>query len=508
MKKLVVLFFLILFSVKPAFAQGNTSAPHLVINFAMMNDLDWAAPESQWQHEMKPKIEDQIKTMRSTLCSNVQCPMPNAPILSWSTLMEYMNFPMDTPSADSVYAVKMRRILEVAEDLDFPVFVPLNGYQWWDQLPELYNWWDSDGTHTDPKFFARQKNPEEFKTRFIAGFDPDNQANVEWQSPRTPMKLGYRNWGGGGFRLAPPPNLLSDKFQNVQRARLKVILAEINKKKIQWEMVGKRDLFVGLSIGTEISLNASVTPADEFKPYGFNSIRTLKERMSSVQMTNDQLRSEALRQYLESTSQYVNRSGLEKEKIFTHVYGETDPVDSHYAPYADAAFNLYSLPGSSFYGHKDDPLASAQWNAMLTKYGHPQWGAIEYSDTPTASGLQRTLAHARIIDIYNWDSLQNNQAAKNTIKQVLASEVQIPNAKCQNPIVHVQLGTTARLGNPEMDRENLKHGIYVKFEEMNCGADTVRYSAPQIFYVPLPEVPDTTPAWVKWLLTTRVMLGR
>jgi hypothetical protein len=189
-----------------------------------------------------------------------------------------MNFPLDTPSTSSAYAVKMRRILAIAEELDFPVFVPLNGFQWWDELPELYNWWDSDGTQTDPKFFARQDDPEGFKARFIAGFDPDNKWNVEWSTPQTPMKLGYRNWGGGGFRLAPPPNLSRQSksalsHRTVQQERLRVILNEIKQKLEEWKTEGKEHLFVGLSIGTEISLNASITPADEFAPYGYRSIQ-------------------------------------------------------------------------------------------------------------------------------------------------------------------------------------------------------------------------------------------
>lgn len=483
--------------------------PHLVVNFAMMNDLDWAAPEDKWQAEIKPKVESQIKVMRTTLSTN---PQSLTPTLSWSTLMEYMNFPMDTPSDHSVYAIKMRRILEIAEELDFPVYVPLNGYQWWDQLPELYNWWDADGTRTDPKFFSRQKNPEEFKARFIAGYDPDNQENVEWQSERTPMKLGYRNWGGGGFRLAPPPNILSKKFQKVQQDRLRVILAEITKKQAEWEKEQKSYLFVGVSIGTEISLNASVTPADEFKPYGFKAIQTVKIQNLPTgqagskfkQMENDQLRTEALRQYLETTSQFVNRSGIPKEQIYTHVYGEADPSDSHYAPYAESAFNLYSNPGSSFYGHKDDPLASAQWRSMLTKYGNPDWGAIEYSDTPTATGLIKTLSHASLVDIYNWDSVQHNNTSRLAIQTALKTPIKLSDDSCQVIKVHVQPGLTARIGNPEVDGSNLKHGIYVKFTESDCGNRKKKYSQPEILYVPLPEVPDTTPRWVKWVLSFRM----
>lgn len=504
MKTILFALFIFLFLARPVFAQDVSSSPHLIINFAAMNDLDWGAREDVWQTEVKPKVESQIRSMRETLSHG---DMDHGPVLTWSTLMEYMNFSIDTPSENSVYAIKMRRILEIAEDLDFPVFVPLNGFQWWDQLPELYNWWDPDGTRTDPKFFARQKNPEEFKARFIAGFDPDNDRNVEWQSLRTPMKLGYRNWGGGGFRLAPPPNLLSRKYQSVQQSRLKVIIAEISKKQTLWKSQGKEYLFAGVSIGTEISLNASVTPADEFKPYGYRSMRDL-----GCEATGDSCRTIVLQRYLETTSQYVHRLGVPKADIYTHVYGEADSSDSHYAPYALSAFNLYSNPGSSFYGHKDDPLASPQWNAMIQNYKVRDWGAIEYSDTPTASGLIRTVQSAKLVDIYNWDSVQNNKSAVGAIKSALVTAIPVLNAKCQmSSILHIQSGPTAHIGNEEITvatTSALPPGVYSTFTESDCGNGKKIYSAPEIVFVPIPIPPDTTPAWVRWMITVVDMMPR
>ncbi len=501
MKKILVLLTFFFLCARPAFAQEQSAPPHLVINFAQMNELDWAASESVWQSEIKPKVIAEILQMKSSLTPATQS--DSTPVLSWSTLLEYMNFPMDTPSDQSVYAVKMRRILEIAEELNFPVYVPLNGYQWWDHLPELYNWWDEDGTKTDPNFFSRQKNPEEFKARFIAAFDPDNVKNVEWQSLRTPMKLGYRNWGGGGFRLAPPPNLLSPAFQRIQRDRLNVILAEITTKQTQWEKENKSHLFVGISIGTEISLNASITPADEFKPYGYRGMQDL-----GCQETPVSCRTQVLQKYLETTSQYVNRSGISKEKIYTHVYGETDPSDSHYALYAESAFNLYSNPGSSFYGHKDNPLGSAQWNAMIQKYNYPNWGAIEYSDTPTAAGLTRTLSQASLVDIYNWDSLQNNTTSKRAIVAALSTPMTTSTYSCQETKKHIQSGLTARLGNADVTAPERPHGIYVTFTESDCGRGKKIYSTPTVFYVPLPEAEDTTPKWVRWIIEVEKKLRK
>lgn len=391
----------------------------------------------------------------------------------------------------------MRRILDLAEEMDFPVFVPLNGFQWWDELPELYNWWDPDGTNTDPKFFARQDNPEEFKQRFIAGYDPDNKWNVEWQDPQTPMKLNYRNWGGGGFRLAPPPNLVKNpkvehSYRSVQAARLRAIVKEIVSKHTLWNASGKEHLLIGLSIGTEVSLNASVLPADEFKAYGFRSTADSgKSKTEVVQM------------YLEDNAYMVQRSGIPKHLIYTHVLGEQDPDDPHFGPYAAAAFNLYSNPGVSLYGYAEDPLSSKQWGAALKASGMPTWGAMEYTSSPTQKGLTATLSDAALVDIYNWDQIQGTPIVP-VIKNVLATTLP-PQTVCdsQDIVLHVQPGIKARLGAKEIvteDLESLPHGIYTWFTEKNCGEGRKEYSEPKVHYVPLPSPVDTTPAWVKFIL--------
>ncbi|MEP7166704.1 MAG: hypothetical protein ABI758_01845 [Candidatus Woesebacteria bacterium] len=486
MKKIFCIVLLLLCSFirpQPALA-AVASSPHLVINFSEMTLLDWTVPEEQWQTELRPKIEAQIKEMKAAVMSNQRS--PEGAILTWSTLMEYMNTPMDAPSEHSPYAIKMRRILEIAEDLDFPVFVPLNGFQWWDELPELYNWWDSDGTHTDPKFFARQKDPADFKRRFIAGYNPDNKWNVAWQDAQTPMKLNFRNWGGGGFVLAPPPNLTDNtkaplSYRKLQFERQRVIVQEIVKKHVQWKAEGKEYLFAGLTIGTEISLNASVTPKDEFKSYGGS------EKVAVVST------------YLETNAQFIMRSGIPKDLIYAHVLGEQEKNDPHYSGIAPAAFNLYSSPATSLYGFAENPLASSVWKNVIVQNGNPNWGAVEYTSSPTLSGLTTTFASAHIVDIYNWDQMKGTSSVQ-TVKTFLKAPVKTDNCEVKSSVIHTQRGLLAKLSNPDLNPGELGHGIYVRFTEDICANGNRKYSEPETFYIPLPSPVDTTPQWVKWFL--------
>lgn len=411
----------------PTYAYSIVDDPqYIVMNFSQMNELNWAAPENIWQSEIKPKILTELHELKAALPPGTQNRK-----LAWSTLEEYMNTPLDTPSEQSVYAIKMRRILEITEAENLPVFLPLNGFQWWDELPELYNWWDPDGTHTPNVFFTRQKT-RDFKERFIKGYNPDNKWNVEWQSFDTPMNLNWRNWGGGGFRLAPPPNLYPHTrtqltYRQVLESRLKIMLTELSKVLERWEKEGKTNLFVGISIGTEVSLNASVTSRDEFIPYGFRGIQDLLcpptnpscgtvNNWTDKQIQNARIK--VVQQYLDDLTKLTATYQIPKQRIYTHIWSESLPGETRYSDYSKAAFTLYSRPGMSFYKYGIDPLSHPLWASSLKNNGYPSWGAVEFSidkiESVWRNGLKATfnspIDQAKILVIYNWNEHKNTPA--------------------------------------------------------------------------------------------------
>lgn len=345
--------------------------------------------------------------------------------------MEYMNFPLDSPSEQSIYAIKMRRILELAEEQNLPIFIPLNGFQWWDELPELYNWWDPDGTHTPESFFARQKTPD-FKQRFIKGYNPENRWNVDWQNFTTPMQLNVRNWGGGGFRLAPPPNILRHTrtqltYRKVLEDRLSVILSVLAKKLDAWEKNGKGELFAGISLGTEISLNASVTNSDEFKPYGYRAVQDLlcsqldptcgtNKKFSPLLITK--ARQDALQSYLFDLSLLTRQAGIPKQRVYTHVWADIYSGSARYEKYGETAFTPFSRGGISLYGSATNPFALPQWLEAIKTQFYPAWGAVEYSTDKVYSawsqGMENTLnspiSAAKVVVIYNLREHRNTPA--------------------------------------------------------------------------------------------------
>lgn len=469
--------------------------------------------------------------------------------------MEYMNFPLDQPSSNSPYAIKMRRILEITDELELPIFIPLNGFQWWDQLPELYNWWDSDGTHTDSAFFARQKNPTEFKQRFIDGYHPDNKWNVEWQDAQTPMQLNYRNWGGGGFRLAPPPNLSSSAlrapipYPTLLKNRLRVILDEVTPFLNKWEKENRGHLFAGLSIGTEISLNASITSRDEFLPYGYRAIHDEGCKVNDKDCVT-KARQATINKFLVGTTRTVANLGIPKQRIYTHLWSEAKAGDARHANYAAAAYTLYSRPGLSFYGYATDPLSLPDWKELLVSNGLPSWGAMEYSAGNSAvswtKGLENTFNNtsdgAKIMVIYNWQEHKDtgapqaissflNQAPRPPNCNLPEVIPQTQNAALRPPILswkllqsgetgteitkltlHIKPGIRVTSEDPDVFSVtlpndstsftpiSLRSGTYSWYTEVEgCNGKLLR-SEPRTFIM-LPQFSDTTPRFVKWLLS-------
>ena len=454
----------IIFFVFPSclFASEISSSPqYVVINFSdTFHFLNWAAPEKEWQTLVKPKAIERLRRIQSLLTVGGKKRK-----LAWSTLMEYMNYPLDTPSDSSPYIVRMRRILELAEEVDLPVFTPLNGVQWWDELPELWNWWDNDGDQTpgcknnDFKNcpFKKLQDPA-YRKRFIAGYNSNNKWNVDWSEWITPEKFAIRNWGGGDIYVAPSPNLAQNNkstlsFRTVQKARYEALLKVIYSFVAKWEKEKKNYLFAGLSIGTEITLNGALIPGDlNFKPYGFRAIEdefcpTTNPICGSEKKWTDgeitSMREAVIHKYVQDFAYTAFIQGFQKEQIFSHVWSEAEPGELRYMNAISAAINYFSQPGMSIYGKALNPLSLSILSSTLAENGYPAWAAPEFAPlsrdesnwhTALFNTLNSEIAPAKLIDIYNETDIINTPAIPE-LKQIL-SENSVASS-CSAELVHL-----------------------------------------------------------------------
>ena len=216
-----------------------------------------------------------------------------------------------------------------------PISIVMDGQNWWDGVPELYNWWD-------------EGKP---------GFDPSNVNNVEWYGPSnaSAVKIGWRNWGSQ-IRVLPEQNILSPAVLAALRPRLQAMAGAVAKwyrslepeeqrllacVKVGWEAgtqynayyyAGGNDLFasdprddptsglkfpsvrsgVGGGLPT-LGFAAASTPAAASAGLGLKPGQTSLDRNQVAGLT---------RVYAEWLTQTVTAAGIPADLVVNHVGGQ------------------------------------------------------------------------------------------------------------------------------------------------------------------------------------------
>lgn len=320
---------------------------------------------------------------------------------------------------------EVREFLRLSVLHNLPVVVQLDGEQWWEARPDLWNWWDA-------------RKP---------GFNPSNRFNVEWSGwqPEDAVRIAWRNWGRL-IRVLPPPNLLSPAYRAACHAEMKRLIPVV----LDWWRglpAEKRWLLIGIKVGWEssIGVNAwyypegnkladqpatndpvnsvkgSEVPARGMTQIGYAAVKTAGLR-SAGEITEAEL-AEVVRRHLEDLSRVAANLGVPREKLFTHVGGWKENELLY-----GAAVNPFSCPGWSFYRHASDPRQDAGVQAALGRNDAPYWAAVEWlyqGQNEIAlwrQALENTFAdpHCRFLCIYNWENVQKNETAQEAVRQVMA----------------------------------------------------------------------------------------
>ena len=437
--------------------------------------------------------------------------------------------------------------------------MPLNGVQWWDEQPELWNYWDNDGNQTpgctnddySSCGFKKLRNLS-YRKRFIAGYKPDNKYNVDWKDWENPMGFSTRNWGGGDVLVAPSPNIIGKDFSRVNKERFSIIVEEITKQLDEWSRNKKGYLFAGISIGTEVTLNGAVEQGDaNFKPFGYRAI--LDMFGTNKEWSKDDLhemRKKILNKYFTDMARLAAAYGLPKQRVYSHVWSEADKGETKYTDAIGASITLFSRPGMSLYGRAEAPMDFKLLKDAIVKNGHLSWAAPEFSPLiKEASNWQRALNNtlnnpvesARLVDIYNERDIDGTPAVEQ-IKTMLGEEYEkehcfvseiiskTPN-KSLNPITidwnnldNTDTGESQafylwknspprQVDSPfkkieipiasssiKADEMKLEAGLYWwLLKREGCDGKKWTYSTPKYFIVERP-LKDETPWWVKLIL--------
>jgi len=305
----------------------------------------------------------------------------------------------------------LKNMLAASVAADVPLIIRIDGTQWWETRPDLWNWW----------------NDQEI------GYNPNNINNVErfdWgASTTTAVKIGWRNWGAQS-RVAPAPNLASPGYRAAQKECLDLIFPII----AQWYNGlpnDKKYLFGGVVLGWELSLwwnafyyvdgnnllnqpeanDPTTYPYSGFRSLGYAAAQTLVIQSSGgiTQDTGDKICSD----YFDFLIRLAIQHGIPSNRIITHSFtaggvsgraavSEIDGVIPGWSWY------IFSSSGDAL----QNSLRSRDWLIDCAKGG--PWAMIEtgpgkgiaYEGVEiTKDDLERvfTYRNNRYINFFNWE---------------------------------------------------------------------------------------------------------
>lgn len=291
-----------------------------------------------------------------------------APKLGVGTIISYLAMPREQCLA------QLQECFRLAELHDLAIVVQLDGEQWWQGRPDLWNWWDKEQS----------------------GFNPENAMNVEWSGwgAEHALKIAWRNWGKQ-LRVLPPPNLLSPRYRAVCHEELKILLDEIVRWRTSLELE-QSHLLIGVKVGWESSVGVNayyysdgnkflgsdplqdpvqtiqedLLPDRGFKPIGYAAVKTAGLARGGKLQENHL--TEVVRCHLTDLALQVREVGLPRHQVFVHCGGWAQS-ESLYS----AALNPHSCPGWSFYRFALDPLKDQAAMTVLSRSDAPYWAAPE-----------------------------------------------------------------------------------------------------------------------------------
>lgn len=318
----------------------------------------------------------------------------------------------------------LKKYLSLSSKYNVPIIIQIDGESWWQNRPDLWNWWNPD----------------------LPGYNPNNRNNVEWTdwTSDSAVKIGWRNWGRQ-LRVLPMPNLMSPDYRTACHEEMSKLIPIIVK---WWQDLpaNKKHLFIGVKVGWESSIGVNnwyypggndllEEPEENDPQYGLDTDQLPGRGVTTIGYSSvstagiaesgpmkEEYLTEVVRRHLDDYCRLAWKLGVPRDHLFTHVGGWSQGETLY-----TAAVNSYSCPGWSFYKYAMDVTTDVTAMNALKKSDAPYWGAVEYllmgdktkeqwySALRTAFNLDRF----RYLNIYNWSGIKNNQNALDAIHQLL-----------------------------------------------------------------------------------------
>lgn len=332
----------------------------------------------------------------------------------------------------STLCSELRNHLTHAENYDVPILVELDPITFWDDVPEIWNWFDPDKK----------------------GYDPANKENVEWYgwSSDYAVKIGWLNWGSQ-IRLAPMANLFSPVYQAAALDRMNKLMSIV----AEWyeKLPGdKKYLLVGIKIMGELLYGGNNwyypngndyygKDASGDPKYGLNSAQSNDPHWGVQQIGYAALKYAGIkssgtitpddicaleRKWVEWLSDFCDDYGFPRSMLFAHAGGWYNHLAS--------CINARVCPSWSCYNNDArNPFNNSIIKDLVKNSDAPYWGISEWA-SPVGNNtanittcFRNSLADGRcrylsifqnVLGTYNGGNNDVNTAMVNAIKDYQA----------------------------------------------------------------------------------------
>ena len=151
MKRSLAIMALLALALRPALGAGKDAPRYLFFNIA---------PGSVWNQNQP---ETFTRAMFDEVAHTLRAPANPRLRVGVSFIFNTLESPTN------LLAQSLRHLLASSEQAGMPVLITLDGQNWWQQRPDLWNWWDPA----------------------LPGYNPSNAFNVEWTgwSPTQAVKI-------------------------------------------------------------------------------------------------------------------------------------------------------------------------------------------------------------------------------------------------------------------------------------------------------------------------------
>jgi len=252
----------------------------------------------------------------------------------------------------SALEAKLAAAFALAESKDLPLALHLDFEFWWENRPDLWNWFDPA----------------------MAGYDPTNRDNVEWNGWDSPISERTLDWGTP-VTIRPPPCFNSPRVRDEVRTRAGTIAAATASWLAHLRDIGRTDLLIGINPTGETSIPDGLGYcALHFR--GFSAASPPADPLHELQA--------AARNYAAFENRVFHNAGFPTELLSTHAPSWT-ALWTAITDEATPGFSLY--PGFAI----GDVLAVVGDGAWVV--AEAPWQTLgELVDQP----------HMRWIALYNW----------------------------------------------------------------------------------------------------------